>query len=414
MTVTGREGPALPGLDVSVEQLTHAFGFGNIGFDFLQTIGGPDPEGADLVDGFGGGTPFDHDGLADAWLRLFNLAVLPFYWGRYEPRQSQPDRSRVLTTANWLGRHDVTVKGHPLVWHTSQPSWLLGRGLAEVEALLRAHIREVVSDFAGTIDLWDAINESVIMPAFANGDNAITPLAAARGRLQMIRLAFEEARNANPSARLVINDFDLSPKYEHAIEEALDSGVGIDAIGLQTHMHQGYRGEDAILSVVDRFARFGIPLQMTETTLVSGHLMPTSVRDLNDYRIPNWPSTPEGEERQAREVESHYRSLFAHPAIESITYWGFTDAGSWLGAPVGFMRADGSMKPSYYTLEKLIHDEWWVPKTAIRTDEHGNLRLSACAGSYLVSSSVGSATFTIQPGSHVVNARIEAPRERGA
>ena len=58
----------------------------------------------------------------------------------------------------------------------------------------------------------------------------------------MIRLAVEEARAANPDARLVVNDFDLSAAYERLIEEVLEAGIRIDAIGLQTHMHQGYRG----------------------------------------------------------------------------------------------------------------------------------------------------------------------------
>ena len=36
------------------------------------------------------------------------------------------------------------------------------------------------------------------MPVFTNGDNAITPLAAARGRVGMVRLAVEEARAGEP------------------------------------------------------------------------------------------------------------------------------------------------------------------------------------------------------------------------
>ena len=63
-------------------------------------------------------------------------------------------------------------------------------------------------------------------------------------------------------------------------------------------MHQGYRGEE-YLGVLDRFARYGLPLHLTETTLVSGDLMPPDIVDLNDYQIAEWPSTPEGEARQA-------------------------------------------------------------------------------------------------------------------
>ena len=98
------------------------------------------------------------------------------------------------------------------------------------------------------IDTWDAINEAVIMPVFANEENARHPAgrgAAAASR--MVRLAFEEARAANPAATLLLNDFDLSAAYECLIEGVLEAGVRIDAIGLQTPHAPGLlgRGEDA-------------------------------------------------------------------------------------------------------------------------------------------------------------------------
>src|SRR5262249_28045860 len=150
----------------------------------------------------------------------------------------------------------------------------------------RQRVRDLVTGFEGLIDNWDAINEAVIMPVFANGDNAITRLARDRGRIHMVRLAFEEARAANPAVTLVLNDFDLSSAYECLIEGVLEAGIRIDAIGLQTHMHQGFRGEAYLTDVLDRFARYGLPLHLTETTLVSGHLMPEDIVDLNDYQIP--------------------------------------------------------------------------------------------------------------------------------
>lgn len=103
-------------------------------------------------------------------------------------------------------------------------------------------------------------------------------------------------------------------------------------------------GEDHVLGVVDRFARYGLPLHLTETSLVSGELMPPDIVDLNDFHVQEWPSTPEGEARQADEIERHYRSLMSHPAVQAITYWGITDAGAWLGAPIGLVRADGTPK----------------------------------------------------------------------
>ncbi|MTK03052.1 endo-1,4-beta-xylanase [Micromonospora sp. CP22] len=395
LTVRGPDRQPLADQVVTVTQTRHAFAFGNIGFDFVDLVGGAGPADTTDVESFGGTDRLDLDRLGELWLDVFNTATLPFYWGRYEPRRGAPDTDRLTATARWLAERGVTVKGHPLVWHTVQPSWLLGLDLDEVERLLRARVRDLAGGFAGLIDTWDAINEAVIMPVFDNGDNAITPLARARGRIHMVRLAFEEARAANPAATLVLNDFDLSSAYECLIEGVLEAGVRIDAIGLQTHMHQGYRGEEYMQRTLDRFARYGLPLHLTETTLVSGHLMPSEIEDLNDYQIPHWPSTPEGEARQAEEIERHYRSLVAHPSVQAINYWGITDHGAWLGAPAGLVRADGSPKPAYEALKALVKGEWWLSPTELPTDADGTVTVEGFLGDYTVSVGDRTARFTI-------------------
>jgi len=363
---------ALPGTEVVVEQTRHAFAFGNIGFDFI------DPAARD--------TP-----LAQLWLDLYNTATLPFYWRDFEPVQGAPRTRPLRDTAQWFRDHHVEVKGHPLVWHTLAPQWLTG----DVEKQLRQRIRRDVSDFIDLIDTWDAINEVVIMPVFEAEANAITELAKVKGRVPMIQLAFDEARAANPSATLLLNDFDLSARYERLIEEVLSAGIQIDALGLQTHMHQGYWGEELMLAMVDRFARFGLPLHLTESTLLSGHLMPPEIVDLNDYVVDRWPSTDEGEARQADELVRHYRSLTSHPSVEAITYWGITDAGAWLGAPVGLVRADGTPKPSYDALHALIKGEWWLPPTTMRTDSDGAIEVTGYLGDYRASTRGTTVAFTI-------------------
>jgi len=150
--------------------------------------------------------------------------------------------------------------------------------------------------------------------------------------------------------------------------------------------------------MLDRFARFGLPLHLTETSLVSGHLMPADIEDLNDYQIPDWPTTPDGEARQADEIARHYRLLVGHPAVQSINYWGMTDRGAWLGAPIGLVRADGTPKPSYAALEQLIKDEWWLPPTQLRTDSAGRVTVQGFFGAYRITTDRGAAPFTIQPG----------------
>lgn len=388
LTITGTDGAPLADTEIVLEQARHAFAFGNIGFDLIG-----------LANGIG--EPGD-DRLGERYLEVFNTATLPFYWRDFEPEPGQPRTEELRRAAEWFRDRGVSVKGHPLAWHTLAPRWLLGRPLDEVEAALRHRIRRDVAGFAGLIDTWDAINEVVIMPVFGAEDNAITPLARARGRLHMIRLAFEEARAANPAATLLLNDFDLSSAYERLIEGVLEAGIAIDAIGLQTHMHQGFRGEEELIEIADRFARYGLPLHFTETSLVSGDLMPAHIDDLNEWQVDEWPSTPDGEARQADELERHYRALVGHPAVEAITYWGITDRGAWLNAPIGLLRADGTPKPSFDALRDLVKREWWLPPTTARTDAAGRVSVRGFAGDYAVrraaSTDAATARFTVARG----------------
>lgn len=395
LTVRHPDGMVCADTDLVVEQTRHAFGFGNIGFDFVGLANGDTAEGPGAV--FGGADPEAAERLVDLWLAVFNTATLPFYWAGFEPVRGEPETERLRATARWFRDRGVSLKGHPLAWHTLAPTWLLDTPDDEVEQVLRGRIRREVTAFDGLVDTWDAINELVIMPVFDNEDrpNAITRLCQRLGRIPMARLAFEEARAAAGGVRLVLNDFNMSPAYERLIEDVLEAGIQVDAIGLQSHMHQGYWGEERTLEVLERFARFGLPLHLSETTLLSGDLMPPEIEDLNDYQPPTWPSTPEGEERQADEIVRHYRTLFSHPSVETINYWGITDLGAWLGAPAGLVRADGSPKPAYDALHRLVKQEWWVGPTRLRTDSEGRVDVRGWAGDYRVSVHEATATFEL-------------------
>jgi endo-1,4-beta-xylanase len=391
-------GAPLANRQVTVAQRNHKFLFGNIGFDFIP-LANDEVEGEERA---------KLEGLAEEWLAVFNFATLPFYWGRFESERGRPDTARLLTTASWFADRGVAVKGHPLCWHTVQPDWLLPLSDDEILEAQKSRIRREVTDFSGVIDTWDAINEAVIMPVFENGENGITRICLANGRIATVRMAFETARESNPKAFLLLNDFDMSTAYECLIEGVLEAGIKIDALGLQSHMHQGYWGEEKTLKILDRFARYGLPIHFTESTLVSGHLMPPEIEDLNDYQVTDWPSTPEGEARQADELVRHYKTLLSHPAVEAMTYWGLPDGG-WLNAPTGLVRLDGSPKPAYDALLGLVKGEWWLPPTPMTTDAEGRLRFDGFLGTYEISSEEGSASFQLErKGPAEVEIRLEA------
>ena len=57
-------------------------------------------------------------------------------------------------------------------------------------------ITREVTDFRGVIDMWDAINEVVIMPIFDKYDNAITRICKDFGRVGLIKRVFAQAKEA--------------------------------------------------------------------------------------------------------------------------------------------------------------------------------------------------------------------------
>jgi endo-1,4-beta-xylanase len=149
-------------------------------------------------------------------------------------------------------------------------------------------------------------------------------------------------------------------------------------------MHQGYWGSEKTLQILERFERFNLPIHFTENTIVSGHLMPPEIVDLNDYQVAEWPSTPAGETRQAEEVVTHYKTLLSRPLVEAVTWWDLSDGG-WLKAPAGLLRQDHTPKPAYEELLKLIKGEWWLPATRLITDAVGSFKLDGFLGDYELS-----------------------------
>ncbi len=365
--LTDPQGKPLSNTEVRLRQTKHKFLFGCGAFDFIPYVMNGDEE---------------HKQITDSWLEIFNYGTLPFYWGQYEKVEGEPNRDTLMKTAQYLKDKGVTVKGHPLCWHTACADWLMKY---DNETILKKQLERIdreVKGFKGVIDMWDVINEVVIMPTFDKYDNAITRICKAKGRVGLIKEVFERAHADNPDAVLLLNDFNTSINYEILIDGCLNAGVPISAIGIQSHQHQGYWGKEKLEEVLERFSHFGLPIHFTENTLISGDIMPAHIVDLNDWQVDEWPSTPKGEERQAKEIEEMYRILFEHPLVEAVTTWDYRD-GAWLKAPSGYIRSDNSKKPSYEMLKDLVKNEWWTD-TSAKTDENGCITVDAFKGDYLI------------------------------
>ena len=383
LQIRNSDGTPAANQPVKIDQVSHEFLFGCGAFDALAMINAKEDAEKEFL-----------KERVDKWLGLFNYGTLPFYWGRYEPVQGMTGQESVMTAAKWLQERGVRLKGHPLCWHTVCAPWLMKYSNEKILQLQLERIHREVTAFQGVIDMWDVINEVVIMPIFDKYDNAVTRICQENGRIGLVKKVFAAAKESNPSATLLINDFETSESYEILLEGLLEAGVPISAIGIQSHQHQGFWGMDKLNNVLERYSRFGLPIHFTENTLISGELMPPHIVDLNDWQVDAWPTTPEGEARQAREIGLMYRTLFEHPLVQAITTWDFHD-DAWLHAPAGLVRTDNTEKPAYQELKNLIHGDWETHEEKV-TDENGMICLEGFKGGYIISAGEDTARFELK------------------
>lgn len=407
--VIGKDGKPAANMKVHLNQINHEFLFGCGAFETLPYTNAPEVHN-------GTGSPNKVKPMPDEekdayrarledrmqkWLGLFNYGTLPFYWGGFEPEEGNPHTEQLMNAAKFLKSKDVTVKGHPLCWHTGCVPWLMNYDNKTILQKQLERIHRDVGNFKGIIDMWDVINEVVIMPIYDKYDNAITRICKKLGRVGLVKKVFDAAQETNPDGIFLINDFNLSTNYEILIDGCLNAGVPIKTIGLQSHQHQGVWSLEKTEEILSRFEHFGLPIHFTENTIVAGPLVAPEITDLQDAHYDDDAATPELEQKQADDLEKMYRNLFEnHPLVTAITNWDFGD-GAWLNAPSGVIRKDGSLKPSYNRLHHLIKEEWHTELDAT-TDADGYITIEGYKGKYEISEGNKKAAFVLSKGGDVV------------
>lgn len=344
---------------VAVEQTQHDFLFG-CNFFMFGRLGDPDREEA----------------YRARFSAVFNYATLGFYWSTYEARQGRPNYDYTDRVVEHCSRHGLTCKGHPLVWDNpaGSPAWL-PEDNAEIQRLSQARVRQIVTRFKGRIEFWDVVNEPTHLPEERNRTR-MAQWGRAVGPVEYTAQHLKVARDANPAATLLVNDYRLDMPYYRILERLREGGKPLlDVVGLQSHMHGGVWPLRRVWDTADMYARLGLPVHFTETTILSGS-RGGSGRGWAD-------TTPEGEIRQAEQTARFYMALFAHPAVKAITWWDFSDAGAWQRAPAGWLRRDMTPKPVYERLHQLIRRDWWTRLKAA-PNAQGQVSLRAIHGTHRV------------------------------
>lgn len=364
VTVVNAAGRPMAGASVRVEHLRHRFWFG-AGFDWGLLR--EDKTQTDRLH-------------REAFLRLFNAATVQLYTAAYEPQPGTYSDDECLRALDWIDQHGLYASGNSLYWNIAAPAWL-GTPAASVEDLqqwmnhLLQHASQAVFPRMASVDVF---NEVVAWERFRT---PLTPVLAGGRKAAVIADFMRRFKMLNPRVVGMINDYDTTPEYYHLLEDIVARGGSLDAIGLQSHMHNGAWSVAQLWNVVNRLALLKRPVYFTELSVVSGAPRAFNFRPAD----PPWNTTPEGEAAQADYLEQFYRLAYSHPAVGGITYWNYSDRSAWLGCPVGLLRKDGTPKPACRRLDRLINQEWRTHGTYL-TDADGWLMVPhAFEGEYRIS-----------------------------
>jgi endo-1,4-beta-xylanase len=242
----------------------------------------------------------------------------------------QPDR--LLAFADKYG---LQMRGHTLAWYGAMPDWTNQISTAkEAQGELRRHIAKVVGRYGGRIKSWDVINEAI-----ADDPAKPTDLRPSVWQERMgpdyIAIALRAAAAADPSAQLVINDYDIEfvgDRYRrrreallHLIRSLKDKDVPLHAVGLQGHLHAELEiDKEGVSSFVAEMKAMGLKVLVTELDVIDDQLPgPVAVRDAV----------------AAARANDFLQAIAASDRPDALLTWGITDKYTWV--PMWFKRADG-------------------------------------------------------------------------
>ncbi len=238
--------------------------------------------------------------------------------------------------------HNITPRGHTLIWHSQVPGWFFKDGNQDASAELvleriKEHVTTIVSRYKGRVKSWDVVNEVIgdgEQLRFSDWSRLVGDADGDGDKYDFIEAAFIAAHEADPDARLMINDYSLESSTDkairmyNAVKKMLEDGVPIDGVGFQMHIGNGidYDAMKENYEIIARLRDINPDLMIEVTEL-----------DVNCY---GW-----GEEKKDVEVTKEFLEQFSKTytdvfklmlelsdegILDSVVMWGYYDGASWL------------------------------------------------------------------------------------
>ena len=290
-------------------------------------------------------------------------------WEVIHPRPGGYDFTLADKYVEFGLKNHMFIVGHNLCWHSQTPSWVFkddkGNPITR-EALLERlhdHIQTIVGRYKGKIGSWDVVNEAL------NEDGTLrqSPWLEIIGEDYIVK-AFQYAHEADPKVLLTYNDYNLETPAKRKgaialVKELQAAGVPIAEVGDQAHLHlDGASAADEEATITE-LAATGVKVAITELDIdvlpsAWGHTADVSLNIQESPKLNPYAKGLPDAVQQA--LAKRYGDLFAvywkhRDLISRVTFWGVTDADSWLNDwpvrgrtsyPLLFDR-DGAPKPAF-------------------------------------------------------------------
>jgi GH35 family endo-1,4-beta-xylanase len=348
---------AKPGAAVRVEQLRHEFWFG-----------------AALSSGAFGGrlSAEDQRRYEQTFLANFNAAVTEnaLKWHDMERRRGNVNYSVVDAMLAWTREHDIPLRGHCVFWGVPGrvQDWVKQLNDDDLREVLKNRATDIARRYRGRFAEYDLNNEMLHANYY---QDRLGP-----GITKNMADWFKEA---DPEARLFINDYDILTgnrldDYIKHIRGFLDQSVPLAGIGVQGHLHGETFDREELQHALNELGKIGLPIRVTEFNMPGQRSRFMRRRDLK--------LTEQQEQAKAEALTDYYRICFAHPAVEGILMWGFWEGANWIRQSSLYHR-DWTPTPAADAYRDLVFKEWWTDWKGV-TDANGRCRTRAFYGKYAV------------------------------
>jgi endo-1,4-beta-xylanase len=242
-------------------------------------------------------------------------------------------------------KNDMFTVGHTLVWHSQLSPFVTKiKSKDSLTMFLENHINTIASRYDGKIEAWDVVNEALNEDGTMRKSIFLDLLGD-----DFVTEAFRLAQKATPNSELYYNDYNIEQPKKRAgaielIKKIQAAGVRIDGVGIQGHWSiKGLPLEDIEQSILE-YSALGIKVMFTEVDItVLPNPWDLQGADVNQNfegspMMNPYPETlPDSVQVALADEYGKLFNLFLKhkDKISRVTFWGISDANSWLnGWPI--------------------------------------------------------------------------------